>query len=270
MASSVPSILDPSLSGLNGSSVVPNLSGLDLSGMGALAANRSAGFGSPLMGPSPNAVEDAVRLACACGIEGCDCDEALSEINGNNSLLNHLQLNFQTQQLSMLVQMLMMLMQNRGLLKPKGQGKKAQNQVEGATSSGGDSHGHSHGASSASSGGSSSKGEVAAVSRQGKKIGAKIAAQFDQMVAAAARDGVKLQILSGLRTHAEQAVLYKKYLNGTGNLAAKPGHSNHESGEAVDYANTPGAYAWLKKNAAKFGFHGKVPGEPWHYSLNGY
>lgn len=272
MASSVPSVLDPSLSALYGSSLVPNLSGLDLSGLGGLAANRSFGFAGPQTVQSPNAVEDAVRLACSCGIDGCDCDEAVSEINGNNSLLNHLQLNFQTQQLSMLVQMLMMLMQNRGLLKPKGQGKKdkEKDKVEKAGGSGGDSHGHSHGASSASSsGGTSSNGEVPAVTRQGKQIGQKIAAQFDQMVAAAAKDGVKLQIESGLRTHAEQEKLYQAYLNGTGNLAAKPGTSNHESGEAIDYSNTPGAFDWLKKNAAKFGFHGNVPGEPWHYSLTG-
>jgi hypothetical protein len=267
MASSVPSILDPSLTALYGSSVVPNLSGLDLSGLGGLAANRSFGLGAAQPLHAPNAVEDAVRLACSCGIEGCDCQEAVSEINGNSSLLNHLQSNFQTQQLSMLVQMLIMLMQNRGLLKPKGQGK--QNKVEKAGSSGEDSHGHSHGASSASSGGASSNGEVPAVTRQGKQIGAKIAAQFDQMVAAAAKDGVKLQIESGLRTHAEQEKLYQAYLNGTGNLAAKPGTSNHESGEAIDYVNNAGAFDWLKKNAANFGFHGNVAGEPWHYSLTG-
>ena len=266
MASPVPAFLDPSLSALYGNTITPNLSGLDLSALGGgVASNRSFGFGQPGV-HNPNAVEDAMRIACACGIEGCDCDEALTEINGNNSLLNHLQLNFQAQQLSMLVQMLMLLMQNRGLLKPKGQGKK--DQAAAAVSSTADGHGHSHG--SASTGGaSSSNGEVASVDRQGKKIGAKIAAQFDQMVAAAARDGVQLKIESGLRTHAEQEKLYQAYLNGTGNLAAKPGTSNHESGEAVDYANTPGAFDWLKKNAAKFGFHGNVPGEPWHYSLTG-
>ena len=101
------SVLDPSLGALYGNSVLPNLSGL-----GGSAADRAL---TPFSG-SPNAVEDAVRLACACGIEGCDCDEALTEINGNNSLLNHLQQNFQVQQLSLLVQMLMLLMQNRGLI----------------------------------------------------------------------------------------------------------------------------------------------------------
>ena len=277
MASSVPqiggSVFDPSLGALYGPSLVP-----DLGGLGGSAAART--FGQNLLPPSPftggfaafsapagNAIEDAVRLACACGIDGCDCDEALTEVNGNNSLLNHLQQSFQAQQLSTLVSMLIQLMQNRGLVKAKGQGKKdTKDKVDKASA--GDGHSHGSSSSQATSGGGSS-GEVGAVSRQGEKIGAKIADQFDKMVAAAAKDGVKLQIESGLRTHAEQEKLYAAYLNGTGNLAAKPGTSNHESGEAIDYANTPGAFDWLKKNASKFGFHGNVPGEPWHYSLTG-
>lgn len=39
--------------------------------------------------------------------------------------------------------------------------------------------------------------------------------------------GAVFTITSGLRTYAEQAVLYQRYLNG-GNIAAKPGESNHE------------------------------------------
>jgi len=293
MASSVPqiggSVLDPSLGALYGPSVIP-----DLGGLGGSAVDRALGLnaGSYSLPPSPfsggfaafpapagNAIEDAVRLACACGIDGCDCDEALTEVNGNNSLLNHLQQSFQAQQLSTLVSMLIQLMQNRGLVKARGQGKKDKKDKvdKAAGAGGGGGHGHSHGDAKASHGSSSSEatsgggstGEVEAVTRQGEKIGAKIADQFDKMVAAAAKDGVKLQIESGLRTHAEQEKLYAAYLNGTGNLAAKPGTSNHESGEAIDYSNTPGAFDWLKKNAAKFGFHGNVPGEPWHYSLTG-
>ncbi len=40
------------------------------------------------------------------------------------------------------------------------------------------------------------------------------------------------RIESDWRSRAEQEVLDQKYLNGTGNLAAKPGASNHESGQA--------------------------------------
>lgn len=233
----------------------------DALGAGSLSFNGV--FPNPLQ-PQPGlaAVDEAVRIACACGIDGCDCDDAVGEINNNGILMHHLQSNFQAQALTMLVMMLVNLMQNRGLLAAKGQGKK--NKVEEASTADGDDHGHSH-----ASGGSSG-GPVQAVERQGKKIGAQIAQKFDEMVAAAARDGVKLTISSGLRTRAEQEKLYAAYKNGTGNLAAKPGTSNHESGEAIDFGNTSGAYEWLKKNAARFGFFNKIASEPWHYSLSGH
>ena len=41
-----------------------------------------------------------------------------------------------------------------------------------------------------------------------------------------------------------------------------------ESGQAIDFGNTPGAYDWLAKNAGRFGLK-NLPGEPWHYSPNG-
>ena len=106
------------------------------------------------------------------------------------------------------------------------------------------------------------------VDRGGKKIDSSIAANFDAMVAAAKKDGVDLKITSGHRTRAEQEKLYQAYLNGTGNLAAKPGTSNHEKGQAIDFTNTKGAWAWLAKNAEKFGFK-NLKGEPWHYSPTG-
>lgn len=83
-----------------------------------------------------------------------------------------------------------------------------------------------------------------------------------------ARDiGKPIEVISGLRTHAEQAALYQKYLNGTGNLAARPGTSRHESGDAADVyvdgvalQNVPGAADAARR--AGLGF--PVPGEPWH------
>jgi len=42
----------------------------------------------------------------------------------------------------------------------------------------------------------------------------------------------------------------------------------HEQGSAIDFANTRGAYAWLKRNAARFGLI-NYPREAWHYSTNG-
>ena len=77
--------------------------------------------------------------------------------------------------------------------------------------------------------------------------------------------GGRFSVYSGLRTYAEQAALYQRYLNG-GNLAARPGTSNHESGNAADLApsnarDTHGALA------AKFGLHFPVPSEAWHIEL---
>jgi hypothetical protein len=102
----------------------------------------------------------------------------------------------------------------------------------------------------------------------GKKVDSSIADNVRRMIADAKKDGVNLQITSANRTRAEQEVLYQKYLNGTGNLAAKPGTSNHESGLAIDFTNTPGAFAWLAKNAGRYGLK-NLKGEPWHYSPSG-
>ena len=102
----------------------------------------------------------------------------------------------------------------------------------------------------------------------GKKVDASIAGNVRAMIEAARRDGVELKITSAHRSRQEQEVLYQKYLNGTGNLAAKPGTSNHEGGLAIDFTNTPGAHAWLAKNAGRFGLK-NLPGEPWHYSTTG-
>ena len=102
----------------------------------------------------------------------------------------------------------------------------------------------------------------------GMKVDASIAGNVKAMIEAAKRDGVDLKITSANRSRQEQEVLYQKYLNGTGNLAAKPGSSNHESGLAIDFTNTPGAHAWLAKNAGRFGLK-NLPGEPWHYSTTG-
>ena len=76
----------------------------------------------------------------------------------------------------------------------------------------------------------------------------------------------RVWIVSGFRTYDQQSALYQKYLNGTGNLAAKPGTSRHESGVAVDFG---GDKAWIKANAGRFGLFNSVPSENWHYSLIG-
>ena len=56
---------------------------------------------------------------------------------------------------------------------------------------------------------------------------------------------------------------------------ARPGHSMHERGLAVDFtqhgrtlSRSSSGYRWLRINAASYGFY-NLPGEPWHWSTNG-
>ena len=95
---------------------------------------------------------------------------------------------------------------------------------------------------------------------------------FRAMARAASKAGLDLRIRSGFRSYAKQKRLYKKYQRGEGNLAARPGYSNHESGRALDiYITDYRVFEWLTKHAAEYGFHRTVPGEAWHWEyLGGY
>jgi hypothetical protein len=91
---------------------------------------------------------------------------------------------------------------------------------------------------------------------------------FLKMQKAAHEAGVYLAINSGFRSMAEQKYLYNCYLTGScnnGNLAAKPGYSNHQSGVALDLSTS----SWLANNAGRFGFQRTVPSESWHYEFSG-
>lgn len=70
----------------------------------------------------------------------------------------------------------------------------------------------------------------------------------------------------GFRDRATQEEMYQDYLNG-GNLAAKPGHSMHERGLAVDFAVEGDDYDLLAQYAGRYGLVNSVDGEPWHYTM---
>ena len=90
---------------------------------------------------------------------------------------------------------------------------------------------------------------------------------FHRMDAAATAAGRDLHVTSGYRTYAEQAALYRAYLNGTGNLAAPPGHSTHGLGLSADIQVTdPATLRWLRAHAKTYGFVNDVPGEAWHWT----
>jgi len=111
------------------------------------------------------------------------------------------------------------------------------------------------------------------------------ACAFDKMATAAKKSGVTITIASGFRTVARQQYFWNCYLskrcNG-GNLAARPGTSNHGRGVALDlntncgkqYGARPSCggsrvYQWLYKNGHKYGFTRTVKSEPWHWEFRG-
>ncbi|QRN95620.1 D-alanyl-D-alanine carboxypeptidase family protein [Archangium violaceum] len=104
----------------------------------------------------------------------------------------------------------------------------------------------------------------------GKEMRSDAAAAFNRMHATASSAGINLHVNSGFRSMEEQRALYQKHLNGTGNLAARPGYSNHQGGIAVDVtvgATSSATYKWMENNAKRFGFIRTVPSEPWHWEF---
>lgn len=72
----------------------------------------------------------------------------------------------------------------------------------------------------------------------------------------------RVNVQSGFRTLAQQTDLYRREPN----LAAPPGHSNHEKGLAVDLG---GDYALIAQLAPQFGLVLPMSWEPWHVELPG-
>jgi hypothetical protein len=86
-------------------------------------------------------------------------------------------------------------------------------------------------------------------------------------------ENITLSIESGFRSFPRQAELRRLFEAHKGNLAAKPGFSNHQHGQAFDL-NTTGKlfdkdpiYRALKKHGPPLGFIRTVSGEPWHWEF---
>ncbi|HSK04169.1 MAG TPA: D-alanyl-D-alanine carboxypeptidase family protein [Kofleriaceae bacterium] len=103
----------------------------------------------------------------------------------------------------------------------------------------------------------------------GAPVEVSTARAFRAMQRAAAADGIALRIVSGFRTFERQAELYRAWRQGYGNRAARPGHSNHQAGRALDLDLDGSVLAWLQANARRHGFHRTVRGEPWHWEFLG-
>jgi peptidoglycan hydrolase-like protein with peptidoglycan-binding domain len=76
--------------------------------------------------------------------------------------------------------------------------------------------------------------------------------------------------MSSYRTFAQQVYLWHLYLSGRGNLAARPGTSNHGLGQAVDLATTH--MRWIvDRIGRRYGFAkscSDAPSEWWHIKWN--
>ena len=113
---------------------------------------------------------------------------------------------------------------------------------------------------------------------------------YNAMVARAKEDGYVLTVNSGFRSNSHQKSLYNYWVGRLGKAqadkeSARPGHSEHETGYAVDttrvnekFKNDP-EYKWLQQNCYKYGFILRYPEgktditgyiyEPWHYRYVG-
>jgi D-alanyl-D-alanine carboxypeptidase len=102
----------------------------------------------------------------------------------------------------------------------------------------------------------------------GESLRRDAAKAFQRMHTAAKRDSINLWAVSGYRTVREQRLLYRRYRQGLGPKAARPGRSNHQRGIAVDlivgHELSP-IYRWLETHACRHGFRRTVASEPWHW-----
>lgn len=121
------------------------------------------------------------------------------------------------------------------------------------------------------------------------------AKQLSALIAAADTEGKELVVASSYRSFYDQSLAHDSYasLYGTeaDRVSAKPGHSEHQLGTAVDFTNAEAGYQlnqgfgdteaarWLQDNAAEYGFTISYPPgeeektgymwEPWHYRYVG-
>ncbi len=108
---------------------------------------------------------------------------------------------------------------------------------------------------------------------------------FLVMQQAAAAEGINLFIISGFRSYEMQQATYQGWVNRYGKeyadtISARPGHSEHQTGLAMDLNSLQFAFAdtkegrWLAQNCWKYGFIIRYPEdkeditgykyEPWH------
>jgi len=106
------------------------------------------------------------------------------------------------------------------------------------------------------------------VGTTGHRLWAPAAQSFEELLSAAAGDGVAIGVTDSYRSYDVQVdVVRRKGLYSQGGLGAKPGTSQHGWGMAVDLDLDAPAQAWMRTNAARFGFVEDTPREPWHWAF---
>lgn len=122
-------------------------------------------------------------------------------------------------------------------------------------------------------------------------IHSKVAGHLNDLLQDAKDDGIDLLILSGYRSFDDQMKLKSGYSAtygyGANAFSADQGYSEHQLGTTVDFTTstagmaltgfeTTDAYAWLQKNAYRYGFILSYPKEniyyifePWHWRFVG-
>jgi hypothetical protein len=92
-----------------------------------------------------------------------------------------------------------------------------------------------------------------------------VAAAFDRLARAAAREGHSLVVASGFRSDREQARLFAA--NPDPRWVAPAGRSLHRCGTELDVGPAR-AYGWLATHAGRFGFVKRYSWEPWHFGYD--
>jgi D-alanyl-D-alanine carboxypeptidase len=111
------------------------------------------------------------------------------------------------------------------------------------------------------------EGRLAAIDGHGHQLWAPAATAFNQMSAAARRDGVTIGVNDSYRSLAgQQKVAQDKGLYSQGGLAAAPGTSTHGWGVSLDLQLDGRAQAWMRENGDRFGYVEDVAREPWHWT----
>lgn len=131
---------------------------------------------------------------------------------------------------------------------------------------------------------------------QGLRLQRQVVPHLQRMITDARKSGFDLRVVSAYRSHAEQAIIYRREVGQSGQAAAdrysaRPGHSQHQLGTTIDISSVSIGFAlydrladtpegrWLAENAYRFGFIMSYPAgkeeqsgyayEPWHFRYIG-